>query len=118
MENGADFIYQAAFKDENWHGYADFLKKVDTPSKLGNYSYEVIDTKLKRSEDPKHLVQLVIYSNLLAKMQGVYPKHGHLVLGNDNEFTTEIDEVKEFTTNLIERFRNFVKSGAETIPSP
>ncbi len=38
--------------------YADFLERVARPSKLGDFSYEVVDTKLKRSPDPKHLLQL------------------------------------------------------------
>ncbi len=30
----------------NFMGYSDFLFKVDKPSDLGDYSYEVADTKL------------------------------------------------------------------------
>lgn len=37
------------------------------PSDLGAFSYEVADTKLKRSVHPKHVLQLVLYSELQRK---------------------------------------------------
>ncbi len=46
LSSGADVIYQAVLELGNWRGYADFLIKVDTPSALGEFSYEVLDTKL------------------------------------------------------------------------
>ena len=57
----------------NLAGFADFLIKVDKPSDLGNYSYEVSDTKLSRKAKAKFLVQLSFYSKLLAAVQGVAP---------------------------------------------
>jgi len=44
----------------------DFLIRVERHSELGNHAYEVLDTKLKRSPDPAHILQLVVYSDLLA----------------------------------------------------
>ncbi len=32
MRSGADVIYQGALTAPGWHGYSDFLLKVDTPS--------------------------------------------------------------------------------------
>ena len=46
MQAGADVVYQGFLFDGSWLGYPDFLRKVDRPSKLGSWSYEVIDTKL------------------------------------------------------------------------
>lgn len=46
MQSGADVICQAGLSDDTWSGWADFLKKVDTPGELGDWSYEAIDTKL------------------------------------------------------------------------
>ena len=43
MASGAEAIYQASFLDGNWTGRADFLMRVDTPSKLGPWSYDVAD---------------------------------------------------------------------------
>ena len=46
MRKGYDVIVQAKLKNDQWQGYADLLFKVDGPSKLGEWSYEVADTKL------------------------------------------------------------------------
>jgi predicted RecB family nuclease len=48
MQSGADVIFQACLRGDNVQGFADFLVKVDIPSKLGDYSYEPWDTKLAK----------------------------------------------------------------------
>jgi len=45
IKDGVPIIFQGLLTDENWFGYADFLVKVDIPSKLGDYSYIIEDTK-------------------------------------------------------------------------
>ena len=49
MQDGADVIYQAALSTTHFKGYADFLIKVEGHSELGNYYYEVWDTKLSKT---------------------------------------------------------------------
>ena len=70
LSNGPDVVFQGALLSGNWGGWSDFMERVEVPSVLGPYSYEVVDTKLKRRADPKHVLQLVLYSDLLAKIQG------------------------------------------------
>jgi uncharacterized protein len=41
---GADVIYQATFLEGKWYGRADFLIRVDKPSALGSFAYEVVET--------------------------------------------------------------------------
>ena len=48
MQRGADIIYQARLESGQWNGCADFLIKVENQSDLGNWSYEVLDTKLSK----------------------------------------------------------------------
>ena len=48
MRSGVDVVYQGVFIGEGWRGLADFLIRVDTPSELGDWSYEALDTKLAR----------------------------------------------------------------------
>ncbi|HPC33896.1 MAG TPA: hypothetical protein PLG94_17535 [Smithellaceae bacterium] len=67
MREGADIIYQATLRDGPFLGHADFLRRVPLPSALGDYSYEVIDTKLARSAKARYLVHLCFYSELLWK---------------------------------------------------
>ena len=74
MQAGADVIFQAGLSDDTWSGLADFLKKVDTPSDLGDWSYEAIDTKLAQDTKAGTILQLCVYSHLLAKLQGKMPE--------------------------------------------
>src|SRR5262249_11705652 len=56
MRAGAEVIYQAALADGAWRGYADFLERVQSPSPaLGDWSYEVFDTKLARQPKPEFI---------------------------------------------------------------
>jgi predicted RecB family nuclease len=85
MQSGAEVIFQAAFRDGPFVGHADFLRRVERPSALGPFSYEVVDTKLARSVKAKFLVQLAFYSSLVAKVQGLAPQLMHVVLGHKEE---------------------------------
>ena len=58
MRSGADAIYQGVLITSGWRGRADFLIRVDRPSVLGAWSYEVWDTKLARHVKPAHVLQL------------------------------------------------------------
>ena len=81
MRRGADAIYQATFLDGSWGGRSDFLVRVNKPSTLGAWSYEVVETKLARSTKAGAVVQLCFYSELLSRIQGVEPQLMHVVLG-------------------------------------
>ncbi len=81
IRRGADAIYQATFLDSPWRGRSDFLIRVNTPSALGAWSYEVVETKLARSTKAGALIQLCFYSDLLSRIQGVEPQLMHVVLG-------------------------------------
>ena len=84
MHEGADVIYQATLFDGSWLGYADFLLRVDGPaagSDLGDYHYEVADTKLARHVKGGALLQMCVYSDLLSRVQGRMPDRMHVALG-------------------------------------
>lgn len=107
MRESADVIYQGAFLEGLWQGYSDFLIKVDRPSALGDFSYEVADTKLSRSAKPKHLIQMCIYSDILAREQGVAPERMHVVLGDGSTASVRVDAVIHYFQFARERFLNF-----------
>jgi predicted RecB family nuclease len=91
MRAGADIIYQAALVLNHFRGYADFLVKVKNAegqtSKLGDYHYEVWDTKLAKTVKPYFVIQLCMYSEMLEPMQGARPQRIVISLGNGlNEF--------------------------------
>src|SRR6266436_1834167 len=81
IRGGAEVIYQASFLDDQWYGRADFLIRVDRPSNLGSFSYEVVEAKLARSTKARAIIQLCFYSDLLSRIQGVVPDYMHVVLG-------------------------------------
>lgn len=114
MRDGADVIYQGALTAPGWHGYSDFLLKVNTPSDLGDYSYEVADTKLARTAKPKHVVQLCIYSEMISREQGVRPTHAHVMLGDGSEITLRLHDYLYYCNRARERFDLFV-SGNERV---
>lgn len=79
MQAGAEIIIQGAFRDNEWDGRTDVLRKVALPSSLGGWSYEVIDTKLARETKGGTILQLCLYTALLSKAQGVIPEHMYVV---------------------------------------
>jgi predicted RecB family nuclease len=81
MRSGAPAIYQATFLDGPWRGRADFLIRADRPSALGQWSYEVVDTKLARSTKAGAIIQLCLYSDLLSRIQDLEPERMYVVLG-------------------------------------
>src|SRR5690606_15404102 len=65
MRTVADVIYQGSLADNAWSGRPDFLIKVDIPSQLGNWSYEVADAKLARDTRAGTILQLCVYCQIL-----------------------------------------------------
>ncbi|MFC4595089.1 TM0106 family RecB-like putative nuclease [Sphingobium tyrosinilyticum] len=118
MAAGPDIIFQGAFLDGDWGGYSDFLERVEQPSALGGWSYEVIDTKLKRTPDPKHILQLVLYSDLVAKIQGRTPDLAHLQLGDGSRFSVRLSQVASYARHARSRFENFLVERPSTRPEP
>jgi len=81
MQRGADVIFQATFFDGTWIGYADFLLRVPAPSDLGEWSYEVADTKLARSPKAGAILQMCSYTEQVHRIQGTWPAQMHVALG-------------------------------------
>jgi len=79
MRAGADVIYQGALRDHQWYGKPDLLIRVARPSALGDWSYEVHDTKLARDTRAGTILQLGLYSAMLALAQGAVPESFHVV---------------------------------------
>jgi predicted RecB family nuclease len=82
MRAGRDVIFQATFFDGRWRGHADFLLRVDRPSALGDWSYEVADTKLARRVKAAALLQMCVYADRLEQLQGVAPETMYVVTGD------------------------------------
>ena len=79
MRAGTGAIAQAPLIDGRWHGRADVLLRIDRPSELGGWSYEVVDTKLARETRAGSVLQLCLYSDLVGRIQGRLPEHMFIV---------------------------------------
>ncbi len=120
MRGGADVIYQAALRHGGWRGFADFLERVPAPSPaFGEHSYEVLDTKLARHAKPRHIVQLCVYSDLLARVQGHRPEWMHVLLGSGERQSFRVDEFFALYRRLRRRYRaRLAEEFTGTYPDP
>jgi predicted RecB family nuclease len=119
MQKGVDVVYQAALLADNWGGYADFLVKTRKPSTLGAFSYEAADTKLARHPRVKHLVQLGVYSSLLASRQGTQPEQAHIVLGDGTTPSFLVSDFASYVRHAMQRLEDFAASPpSDSYPEP
>jgi predicted RecB family nuclease len=79
MRAGVDVIVQAVLQNDRWLAKPDILRKIEAPSRLGPWSYEAYDTKLARETRAGTILQLAIYSDLIAGLQGLTPTCFHVV---------------------------------------
>lgn len=103
MRDGADVIYQGTFFDGRWTGRADFLIRVAGPNVLGAHSYEVVDAKLARHAKTRALLQVAIYSDQLARLQGRQPLNMRLILGDHIEQVFRVDDFISYARIALNR---------------
>ena len=118
MRAGAAYIYQAVFVSNGWRGIADFLERVDRPSALGAWSYQVLDTKLARHPRPEHALQLCFYSQALAQIQQRAPDLAHVILGTRERVAIRLADVSAYYRRVRRRFESAVAARPETGPYP
>ncbi|MFY9738118.1 MAG: TM0106 family RecB-like putative nuclease [Candidatus Cybelea sp.] len=112
MRSGVRVIYQATFFDGEFIGHADFLRRVEVPSRLGDYGYEVVDTKLALAPKAYNLVQLCNYSEHLERLQGRLPEFGHVVFGNGEEQRFRMNDYMAYYRHLKRAFLDFANNSA------
>jgi uncharacterized protein len=123
MQGAADVIVQAALgdctggPDPSWFGYADVLRKVEGASALGDWHYEVHDTKLATETKGGTILQLCAYSALLADLQGRRPER-FVVVTPDGIDGYRLDDFAAFHRLLRANYLQFVKTPAEVYPNP
>ena len=119
MREGIEIIFQATLRDGCLVGHADFLRKVPNPSIFGNWSYEVLDTKLARTAKAKFIVQLGYYSALLEKTQHFAPQHMHVILGDRTEVAYRYADYARYLNLVTQLFIERVSGKAlDTYPVP
>lgn len=118
LADGAEVVFQGAFLSAFWGGWSDFLERVETPSDLGPFSYEVTDTKLKRRLHPRHVLQLVLYSDLLAEVQGRVPERAHVQLGDGTRSSFALSDYAAYARAARARLEAFIANPVPTRATP
>ena len=122
MQSGTAVIVQGALARDGWVGRADILRRVETPSVLGEWSYEAIDTKLARETRAGSILQLCLYSDLLTEMQERAPASMHVVVPW-SDFEPQSYRCADYAAYFRKVKRGFIESLAvqgpgETYPDP
>jgi predicted RecB family nuclease len=104
MRAGRAVLYQGALRRESFEGYSDFLYRVDAPSKLGPFRYEVVDTKLARKPKPYFLLQLCAYAKMLENLQGMRPENVHIINSAGEQMTFRTDDYYFYFASLERDF--------------
>lgn len=120
MRAGDEIIVQAALGDDAWGGRADILERVAKPSLLGDWSYEVVDTKLASETKGGTVLQLCLYSDLVAKIQGVQPDYAYVVAPY-REFEKEpfrLDDYAAYARQVKDSLLEAVVTTGQTYPLP
>src|SRR5216683_1563228 len=122
MERGVQVIAQGALSDGEWFGRPDVLRRVEKASAKWAWSYEVADTKLARETKATTILQLSLYSELLAKIQGTVPEFLWVVPPSEG-FAGEKYRVSEYAAYYRHVRKRLLKAigegaGKETYPEP
>ena len=119
MREGHPLIYQATFFDGRWQGRTDFLLRVAGESALGEFHYEVLDTKLARRIKPATVHQLLLYSRLLADVQRRAPDRAHVILGDGARESIELRRFTALHRHVAGSLEELVEApGLATYPEP
>jgi predicted RecB family nuclease len=119
MRRGVDVIHQATLIGEGFGGYADFLERVQSPSSLGDWSYEVADAKLARATKGYFLVQLSVYAALLERIQSLEPQELVVLLGDGRRDVYRTEDFAAYVRRIRRYAEETIDAGlADTYPLP
>lgn len=132
MKKGRN-IYHGVLMDEHWVGIPDLLERrpigelglPSVRSKFGDYYYVVYDIKSGKEIRDEYKFQLVFYSLILERVQGVRPREAYIINGDGEERSFSIDGWLNYfhlTRESIEKILAgekpppFLKSGCKRTP--
>ncbi len=124
MKQGKN-IYHGALMFEDWAGIPDLLEARPGKSDLGDWHYVVYDVQSSLDLRDEYKFQLIFYSLILERLQGVRPKEAYVIDPQGNERSFRIDEfIDQFhlTREQIEKILDgekpapFLKSGCKRTP--
>jgi predicted RecB family nuclease len=116
MKEGYEVIRGGYFIDNNWKGEFDFLEiNRNIKSKLGDYSYEVLDTKNTTRVKPDHIFQVAIYAELLEKVQGIQSKNFYIILKQMKKEGMKLNNVSDFVQMQKKKFEKFIETEIDKV---
>ena len=115
MQNGTKVLYQPFFFDGTCQARADFRVRVDRPSALGDFSYEVYDAKLARHVRVETLLQLCEYSLQVSRIVGAMPEQMHVVLGDGSTRSFLVSDFAAYHRAIRQQFQEALL-GSDTYP--
>jgi len=118
MKRGAAVIVQARLADGDWMGFSDVLVRVAGKSDLGDYKYDVHDTKLSQNTKASTILQLCLYADLLTRIQGA-PPDNICVVKPGADFPTERYPYAEFQSYYAlvkNNFEAIIAQPSDTYP--
>ena len=128
MKQGKN-IYHGVLMDEHWVGMPDLLEarplEAGMKSSFGDHYYAVYDIKSGYDIKEEYKFQIVFYSLILERIQGVLPREGFIINGLGEEKSFIVDEFLDLfhlTRERIERILDgekpppFLKSGCKRSP--
>jgi predicted RecB family nuclease len=118
MREGRGILHQGCFARDGWLGYPDFLIRIDKPSDLGAWSYEVYDAKLGSHPQPRHIFQLLFYTDELERLQGRRPERMHLMLGDGTAPAFVPDDFAAYAARVRVQFEDRFAELAGLEPDP
>lgn len=118
MKSGADVIYQARLIEEgSWGGWADFILKVTSPSDFGDWSYEVLDTKLATETRAGTILQIALYSEKIGAIQGIMPEK-MWIQNPEGTIEYRVDDYISFVRLAKRRLLEAIQNEKQTYPEP
>lgn len=122
MHRGDPIIVQGTFRVNGWVGRTDVLRRIESPSDLGAWSYEIIDTKLARETKAGTVLQLCLYAALVEAIQGRRPEYCYVVApwsGYEAQ-VFRMDDYAAYYRRVRQALESVITTGAmgQTYPDP
>ena len=117
MTRGVDVIVQGALDDGHWFGRPDVMGRVAKRSVFGDWSYEISDTKLAKETKAGTVLQLGLYSEMLALRQEVRPELFHVITpdGRNPKQTYRVDDYAAYFRLVRAKMLAAVAQGDEAL---
>src|SRR3989344_5569295 len=118
-------VYHGALMFEDWAGIPDLLEARPGKSDLGDWHYVVYDVQPTLELRDENKFQLVFYSLILERLQGVRPKEAYVIDPSGNIRSFLVDDFVDYfhiTREQIEKILDgekpapFLKSGCKKTP--